>query len=158
MNDYIDIQHACTIDIPIANQTLIQWVNMTLPPEHATTELTIRFVDKEEITTLNHLYRKLNKPTNVLAFPSTLPEMIMNAHPFLGDIIICPEILNEESLELKIPLIAHWAHIVIHGVLHLLGHDHYEVEETTKMQTIEIKLLHELGFDNPYQSEEENLE
>jgi len=111
-------------------------------------------VDSEEITYLNHAYRKKNKPTNVLAFPANLPDNIGLDYPLLGDVIICPLVLKQESLSLDKPLTAHWAHIVIHGVLHLLGYDHINEEDADKMQAVEIKLLTQLGFDNPYQEDE----
>jgi probable rRNA maturation factor len=115
-------------------------------------------VDKNDITQLNHLYRKQNKATNVLAFPANLPDEIALDYPLLGDVIICPEILLEESLSLQKPLIAHWALIVIHGVLHLLGYDHIEEEDARVMQALEITLLAQLGFDNPYHTEDNEIE
>ena len=121
-------------------------------------ELTVRLTTIEEITTLNTTYRHQPKPTNVLAFPSQLPDTITLKYPLLGDLVICPAILKKEHIEQKRPLIAHWAHIVIHGALHLLGFDHIDDKDTVLMQTEEIKLLAELGFENPYHHEENNLE
>ena len=160
MNDHdtIDIQYACEKKIPVSDETLIHWVQCVLPPDHHATALTLRFVELDEITSLNYLYRKQNKATNVLSFPSELPPEIMLEHPFLGDIIICPAVLEQESYALNKPLLAHWAHIVIHGVLHLLGHDHMKKRETTRMQSLEIKALAELGFDNPYAIEDDSVE
>ena len=99
------------------------------------------------------MYRKQNKATNVLAFPATYPENVELEYPLLGDVIICPAVLKQESKTLKQPLIAHWAHIVIHGILHLLGYDHIDEEDATVMQAIEIQLLADLGFDNPYRGQ-----
>lgn len=158
MNDLIDIQHACTQPIPVSDDALIQWAQSVLVPLHATAELTLRLVDKHEITDLNRVYRKQDKATNVLAFPSALPPEIQVEHPFLGDVIICPAVLEEESVAQHVPLIAHWAHIVIHGVLHLLGHDHLEEHDTALMQALEIKALAQLGFDNPYATEDHPIE
>jgi probable rRNA maturation factor len=107
---------------------------------------------------LNHTYRKQNKTTNVLSFPSDLPESIQLDCPFLGDIIICPEVLLTESQQHNKSLQEHWSLIVIHGVLHLLGYDHIEEDDALTMQGIEIKLLAELNYANPYDTEEYNLE
>ena len=155
MNDLIDIQHASHAMIPVTDDTLIEWVHSVLPPTHTDSELTLRLVDSMDMVQLNFAYRKQNKPTNVLAFPAELPPGIQLEHPFLGDVVICPEVLAQEHLALEIPLVAHWAHIVIHGVLHLLGHDHDLPEETQLMQTIEIQTLKKLGFSNPYATTED---
>ena len=106
------------------------------------------------MTHLNSTYRKQNKVTNVLAFPSNLPKDIQLDVPLLGDVIICPSVLQAESESLNKPLQAHWAHIVIHGVLHLLGFDHVRDEDAPIMQAQEINILEELGFCNPYKEEQ----
>ena len=154
MNNYhIDIQHACEEQIPITDELLCTWTQQALATELDSAELTIRLVDLDEITHLNHYYRKQNKPTNVLAFPANLPTGITLDIPLLGDVIICPAVLQQESITLNKPLTAHWALIVTHGVLHLLGYDHIEDDDATVMQALEIKLLAKLGFDNPYLNE-----
>ena len=150
MNYSIDIQQACLEDIPVSHDVLTNWAIQTLTPLINTAELTLRFVDRQEITHLNHQYRKMNKATNVLAFPASYPEEIELDVPLLGDVVICPEILLEESQSLNKPLIAHWAHIVIHGILHLLGYDHIDENDAKIMQALEIQLLERLGFDDPY--------
>jgi len=121
--------------------------------EHS--ELTIRCVDPEEIQYLNKTYRHQDKPTNVLAFPSELPPEIYSDCPLLGDVIICPTVLAEESLAGDIALKNHWAHILIHGILHLLGYDHIKPEDAILMENHEINILGQLGFDNPYHGHEE---
>jgi probable rRNA maturation factor len=158
MKDNIDIQICCKTVIPVSHETLIHWVSTTLSPEHEHDELTLRLVEPTEMRNLNRVYRKQDKTTNVLAFPSTLPDEIMQIHPFLGDVVICPVILEEESLLQNTPLTAHWAHIVIHGILHLLGHDHIEDKDTAIMQSLETKLLNTLGFDNPYKIKDDSFE
>ena len=150
MNYYVDIQHACDSPLPVSDETLKRWVNLTLKSYRERAELTLRFVNATEMTALNSTYRQQNKVTNVLAFPATYPEDIELDYPLLGDVIICPEVLQEESQTLNTPLEAHWAHIIIHGVLHLLGYDHIEEKDADIMRPIEIKLLNELGYDNPY--------
>ena len=154
MSYYIDIQHACEESLPVTDKILCNWAILSLTPYRKTAELTLRFVDTDEITQLNHLYRKKNKATNVLAFPASYPKDVELEYPLLGDVIICPLILKQESIALEKPLIAHWAHIIIHGILHLLGYDHIKEEDANTMQAIETHLLEELGFDNPYESQQ----
>lgn len=150
MNYFVDIQHVCKSPLPISNEILEGWVTLTLKNFRERAELTLRFVDADEMTTLNHTYRQQNKVTNVLAFPASYPSEIQLDYPMIGDVVICPEVLLEESKKLNTPLEAHWAHIIIHGVLHLLGYDHIEESDAEIMRPIETKILHELGFDNPY--------
>ncbi len=151
MTFHIDIQHASSTNIPFDDQKIIDWANLVLHHEKKNeTELTIRLVDIDEITFLNTTYRHQSKPTNVLAFPSQLPEGVELDYHFLGDVIICAEILQQESVTLDKSLESHWALIVIHGILHLLGYDHIKDDEANTMQAIEIKLLKQLGFNNPY--------
>ena len=149
----LDIQNVCQDPLPVSNQQMTEWVTTALHAHQQHAELTLRLVDSEEITDLNHTYRKYNKPTNVLAFPSNLPDNIVLDAPFLGDVIICPTVLKAESITLNTPLTAHWAHIIVHGVLHLLGYDHMDEKDTEIMQTHEIKILQTLGFNNPYATE-----
>lgn len=153
MNYHIDIQNVCDEEFPITDEILKQWVHAALLPHCDSAELTLRFVNTEEITTLNRLYRKKDKATNVLAFPASLPENIVLEYPLLGDVVICPTILKQESQTLEKTIVAHWAHIIIHGVLHLLGYDHIKKDDLEKMQALEIQLLKHFGFDNPYISE-----
>jgi len=158
MNHVIDLQIACDKPLPVSEDQLIAWVNCALNEHQQERELTLRLVESAEISALNHTYRQKEGPTNVLAFPSDLPEHIDLDCSFLGDVIVCPEVLEKEAQEQERPLDAHWAHIVIHGVLHLLGYDHYEDADTANMQGMEIRLLAGLGFPNPYQHEGQHLE
>jgi len=151
----IDIQQAQGPyqPLPVSENDLREWAKLALSDQVERAELTIRIVDKEEITSLNRIFRNKNKPTNVLAFPAEIPETVQLEYPLLGDIIICPDILFKESKQLNTPLNQHWAHIVIHGVLHLLGYDHIIDSDAQKMQKVEIALLDKLGFENPYYGE-----
>lgn len=158
MNHIIDLQIACEKPLPIPEEQLIAWISLTLDEHGQERELTLRLVDTDEISALNSTYRKKEGPTNVLAFPGDLPEHVDLDCSFLGDVIVCPAVLEIESKEQDRLLEAHWAHIVIHGVLHLLGYDHYEEPDTIKMQAMETQLLARLGFPNPYQHEGNNLE
>lgn len=172
MKNYIDIQHATQKSIDITDEQLLKWANLALIDEKdnrplskpaavdlgkKSTELTIRLVDTDEIMQLNHTYRKQNKPTNVLAFPANLPDNIsLDAH-LLGDIIICPDVVYEECKQLHKSIESHFALMVIHGVLHLLGYDHINDNDAEIMQAKEINLLKEIGFANPYLEEQNEI-
>lgn len=144
----IDIQHATHLRPPTTDKMLKLWAKTTLQSLRSAGEITIRLVDSEEMAFLNHTYRQQNKPTNVLAFPQHVPEAVTMACPLLGDVVICPEILTSEATPQALE--AHWAHIVIHGVLHLLGYDHIQTEDAQIMEAQEIALLAQFGYDNPY--------
>lgn len=146
----IEIQHATITPIPIDDKYLIQWSEATLLPHCDKAELTLRLVDKAEIHALNLRYRQQDKPTNVLAFPSESPSYVELSYRFLGDVIICPEVIAEESIAQHKTLDAHWAHILIHGILHLLGYDHIKPSDEEIMQNKEILILQAFGFTNPY--------
>ncbi len=158
MTFYIDIQNALDNELPIAQEDLIRFASITLEKERPSAELTIRVVSSEEMIYLNNSYRKMNKTTNVLAFPAFIPDHIELECPLLGDVIICPDVLLSESIQLSKTLKEHWALIVIHGVLHLLGYDHIEDTDAQVMQTKEIHLLAELGYSNPYANEDYHCE
>lgn len=126
-----------------------QWLNIILPPFMPNAELTIRIVDKAESQQLNHTYRQKNKPTNVLSFPFESP--VEMETPLLGDLIICKQIIEQEAQEQHKSLISHWAHMIVHGCLHLLGYDHIDDDEAEEMESLEIEIMAELGFSNPYE-------
>jgi probable rRNA maturation factor len=108
----------------------------------------IRIVDEAESAHLNQQYRHKQGPTNVLSFPSNVPDFIDD--PSLGDIIICAPIVNKEANQQHKNVINHWAHMVIHGILHCLGYDHLDDDSANKMETLEINILNQLGMTNPY--------
>lgn len=110
-------------------------------------ELTLRIVNEAEITALNETYRRKQGPTNVLSFPFEAPPEVDSS--LLGDIVICaPVVLREAVSQDKTPE-AHWAHLVAHGVLHLLGYDHDETQAAA-MESLEIRILTNLGYADPY--------
>ena len=111
-------------------------------------ELTIRMVGDDEMIELNREFRGKDYPTNVLSFPFEAPPG-MNL-PILGDIAVCVATLRREALEQEKPLAAHWAHIIVHGTLHLLGYDHIEEKDAELMEKLEIRALQQLGFADPY--------
>lgn len=150
MNYCIDIQNATEEALPLTDEEITQIASMVLKEHKDKAELTVRMVTPADIQYLNNTYRRQDKATNVLAFPSALPEAVALEYPLLGDIIICPEILVTESIDMNKSLKEHWSLILIHGVLHLLGYDHIDDYDAELMQGIEIRLLAELGYDNPY--------
>lgn len=158
MSYEIDLQVACDKPLPVSEAQINHWVENTLKEHMPTAELTLRFVENNEMVELNSTYRKQNKTTNVLAFPSSIPDGIELDFPLLGDVIICPAVLAAESIEQNRALEAHWAHIVIHGVLHLLGYDHIEDKDAEVMQKKEIELLAQFDYANPYNEEDSHLE
>ncbi|WGO99257.1 rRNA maturation RNase YbeY [Saccharophagus degradans] len=146
----IDIQQASTSDasqLPSDEQFKI-WVEAALQQRMSEAELSVRIVDEDESQALNLQYRGKDKPTNVLSFPCELPDGV--ELPLLGDLVICAQVVAKEALEQGKLLHAHWAHMVVHGTLHLLGYDHIEDGEAEEMEAIEIQVLLELGYPNPY--------
>ncbi|MDX1408882.1 MAG: rRNA maturation RNase YbeY, partial [Saprospiraceae bacterium] len=121
-------------------------------------DITLRIVSEDEIRMLNRDYRGKDKPTNVLSFPFEMPEGLPAEAipPLLGDVIICDAVVRQEANEQHKPLQAHWAHMVTHGVLHLLGYDHIDDDDAVIMETLEIRALAEQGFDDPYTPDAEN--
>lgn len=130
--------------------TLKRWAKAALKNKQPSAEITIRLVDTAEMIQLNSTYRHKNKPTNVLSFPFEMPESVTMPIPILGDIVICADVIVEEALQQKKTLDAHWAHMVVHGTLHLLGYDHEKNKDAEIMEAEEISILNSLGFDNPY--------
>jgi probable rRNA maturation factor len=134
----------------------IQWVKLALqaanPPTLQNYEeiaLTIRLADEEESARLNEQYLHKKGPTNVLSFPSA-PIGIEDQIYYLGDLLFCVPLVLKEATEQKKPSLAHWAHLTIHGILHLLGYNHIEEKEAVLMEKLEIEALKHLGFENPY--------
>ncbi|PXY91457.1 rRNA maturation RNase YbeY [Gilliamella apis] len=130
-------------------QQIMQWLEVILPQFMDNAEITIRIVDEEESQHLNYTYRNKDKPTNVLSFPFESPIEI--DVPLLGDLVICKKVVEIEASEQHKSLTSHWAHMIVHGCLHLLGYDHILDEEAEEMENIEIDIMAQLGFDNPYQ-------
>ena len=144
----LDLQIACEQKNLPKKSDFQLWVNTALKQYNKPFELTIRIVENSESQQLNHQYRGKDKPTNVLSFPFEVPEGI--ELDLLGDLVIAANIVALEAQEQQKTLSAHWAHMVIHGCLHLLGFDHINDDEADEMENIEIDLLAQLGFKNPY--------
>ena len=113
----------------------------------AAAEITIRIVDEAESRQLNKRWRDIDKPTNVLSFPLSRGGI---APMFMGDLVLCAPLVAREAAEQGKPAAAHWAHLVIHGVLHLLGHDHIKEDEAAAMEERETALMRQCGYGDPY--------
>lgn len=148
----VDIQYACEAEDLPAKKEFRRWITSCLQAtghrKNADHEVSIRIVDSAEITGLNNQYRHKNKPTNVLSFPAEFPEGV--EVPLLGDIVICAEVVREEAQQQQKSLTAHWAHMTIHGMLHLLGYDHINDDEAMEMEALETAILLESGYPDPY--------
>ena len=148
----IDLQIACEQEsgLPTAQQ-IEQWATAAVQPQSDEVEMTVRIVDEAESHALNLNYRGKDRPTNVLSFPFECPDEV--ELPLLGDLVICRQVVEREAQEQDKPLMAHWAHMVVHGSLHLLGYDHIEDDEAEKMESLETQIMTGLGFADPYLSE-----
>lgn len=147
----LDLQIATSDSNDIPSQDKIQqWLTFILPQFVNEAELTIRIVDEQESQYLNNLYRHKDRPTNVLSFPFESP--VEMETPLLGDLVICKQIVQKEAQEQNKSLESHWAHMIVHGCLHLLGYDHIDDNEAQEMESIEIDIMADLGFANPYET------
>jgi probable rRNA maturation factor len=125
-------------------QLLRRWAGAVLSHEQVDeAAMAICIVDRGAMAKLNATYRHKKGPTNVLSFPAGLPSL-------LGDIVICAGVVNQEAKEQGKSNPSHWAHMIVHGVLHLLGYDHEKKREAQKMEKLEIDIMKRLGFENPY--------
>jgi probable rRNA maturation factor len=136
------------------DESFSRWVAVALAADadrltSDTPELSLRISDEAEIADLNQRYRGKPGATNVLSFPVDLPEGVDT--DLLGDIIICAPLVRREAEEQGKPAERHWAHLTVHGVLHLLGHDHIAEADATLMEALEIGALASLGYPDPYQ-------
>ena len=147
----LDLQLATDAPAPSEAQVR-QGCELALRQRTADSELTIRLVDEAEGRELNHTWRQKDYATNVLSFPADIPDGLLDM-PLLGDLVICVPVVEREAREQGKTLEAHWAHLVIHGCLHLLGYDHLEDEEAEEMEALERELLAELGHPDPYAEE-----
>ena len=148
MQNNITVQYAITAEGLPSEQDISEWVEVALQGRQEQAELVVRIVDEAEITALNRSYRGKVGATNVLSFPyEPMPEVDTR---LLGDIVICAPVVAEEAIAQGKLLDAHWAHIVIHGVLHLLGYGHSKGSEAREMEQLETEQLASLGYANPY--------
>ncbi|MDR2212023.1 MAG: rRNA maturation RNase YbeY [Pseudomonadales bacterium] len=150
MNVTVDLQnHSGSREVPLRRQ-FKHWALAALAavaPERAVNRLSIRLVDENESAQLNGQYRHKSGPTNVLSFP--LPPQLQES-PELGDLAICAQVVEREAREQGKRGDAHWAHLTVHGVLHLRGYDHEVEAEARVMEALETRILQQLGYPDPY--------
>jgi len=144
----VEIQRETSNSSVPSDQQFEKWATAALQG-HAESERVIRVVDQEESRRLNEQFANRNKATNVLSFPADLPPSIGLA--LLGDIVICAALVEREAEQQNKSIVAHWAHLTVHGILHLLGHDHQSDQEAANMEALETSLVQSFGFPDPYQ-------
>jgi len=157
MKLHIDLQFSDTLNtkmifVPEKSQ-LRQWIKKSLSQQDKiklknAIEISVRIVDEKESAQLNKHYRNKNKATNVLSFPADVPDII--EPQLLGDLVVCQKVVEHEALQQKKILEHHWAHMIVHGCLHLLGYDHIEKKEAEEMESLEISILEKFNIPNPY--------
>ena len=143
------VQVLCDSATIPGDEQLHAWVSAALQRRQGEHEITNRIVDESESQAMNKKYRCRDRPTNVLSFPADLPPGV--DHPLLGDLVICAPLLEREATAQGKESQAHWAHLVIHGVLHLLGHDHQQPDEADEMEALETAILASIGYPDPYE-------
>lgn len=145
----VDIQRATDFSPLPSDEDITRWAQYAVKELHRDVEITVRIVDEHEIARLNATYRGKDKPTNVLSFPVDLPPGIQD--DLLGDIVICATVVQTEAKTQHKSYESHFAHMIIHGCLHLMGFDHVTPEQADIMEPKEIQLMAELNFPNPYE-------
>lgn len=148
----LDIQSACSEPVP-EEEDLRSWITAALASQTpgGDTEISLRIVDSAEMARLNSTYRGKEGPTNVLSFPAQLPADL--GLPLLGDIVICAPVVEAEAIAQNKPATAHWAHMAVHGTLHLLGYDHVDEQEANAMEALESAILATLDYPCPYRTQ-----
>jgi probable rRNA maturation factor len=149
--NYLEIQLATSYADYPSEQQFQLWVDTVLQEDDQDSEIVIRLVDDQESAELNQQYRHKQGPTNILSFPFEAPDGFDT--DLLGDLVICTPLIALEAQQQNKQLFDHWAHITIHGVLHLLGYDHIDDAEAEEMEALEIKILSRLNINNPYLEE-----
>lgn len=154
MTIQLELQCATSATGIPTNDLLQSWAEAALQPDCQATELVIRVVDEAESAELNQTYRARSGPTNILSFPFQPPPLVPNT--LLGDLVICAPLVKKEAAEQEKTEQAHWAHLVVHGVLHLQGYDHQTPTEADKMEAQERRILAQFGFADPYAIEQQS--
>jgi len=145
----VAVQYAAAGDDLPARPLLRRWVRAALDADPAAVAVVLRFVEETESRELNRRYRDLDRPTNVLAFVYDDVGGV-EGRMLSGDIILCAPVLRREATKQGKSLAAHCAHLVVHGMLHLQGHEHDRADTAARMEARETAILARLGFDNPY--------
>ena len=144
----VDVQYAVEHTTLPTENDFKTWAGAIASIGDKPQEVSLRIVDELEMKELNNRYRKKDCPTNVLSFPADLHDEI--DIPFMGDVIICAPIVDKEAAQQGKSVMSHWAHMTVHGILHLQGFDHNNDIDATEMEQKEITILMRLGYNNPY--------
>ena len=144
----VDVQYACEGRGLPETAEIAAWVTAALAAETADAELTVRIVDEAEGAELNRRWRGKDGPTNVLSFPAEGLDEVAPA--LLGDIVVCAPVVEREAKQQGKEPAAHWAHMIVHGTLHLVGYIHDEAADAEVMESMESGVLAKLGYGNPY--------
>ncbi len=144
----LEVQYVSEADGLPGEADFGRWAGAALTGRAVSAGLVIRLVDEAESRELNRRYRGKDRPTNVLSFPFEAPPGVPSEH--LGDLVICVPVVRREAREQGKPEAAHWAHLTVHGVLHLLGCDHQDEVEAREMEALETRILAGLGYGDPY--------
>lgn len=144
----VQVQYAIEDSQDVPEEALLsRWAEAAVDT-NTSSELVIRIVSEEECAALNGAYRGVSRPTNVLSFPFEAPPQVEMS--YLGDVVICAEVVKREATQQRKECLGHWAHMVIHGVLHLQGYDHQTDDQAQEMESREVKILAGLGYTDPY--------
>ena len=152
----LHIDNASSAQVP-SDSDFFRWAWQAMRPFYRKAEIGLVLLDADEAQAYNRDYRGRDYATNVLSFAQDeLDEFALQAADTLyGDLIICPQVVEQEAAEQGKSVQAHYAHLTVHGMLHLIGFDHIEDEEAEEMEALEIRILHQLGYDNPYSQDEQ---
>ena len=152
MQAEFEVQRATTSTRTPGDDEFGLWVNAVPADQACNFALTIRIVDEQEAQRFNREYRMRDYATNVLSFPAELPEGLPAevTQSQLGDLLICAPVVEREAMEQRRLETDHWAHLTIHGILHLLGYDHEQANEAAVMESLETEILAKLGISDPY--------
>jgi probable rRNA maturation factor len=159
MSVRIDVQRATDENSTPGDAFVAEWVRRAIEAAHDSgkSEVSVRIVDAEEIRALNLDYRGKDRPTNVLSFPAGDVAGLPDDEPApLGDIVVCASVVRDESVAQGKSIPDHWAHMLVHGALHLLGHDHQSDSEANAMEALETRILGAHGIGDPYKAAVKN--
>lgn len=154
MNISVDLQIACRVESAPREAEVHSWLERAYqagsPDDSRQCDVLVRIVDEDESRHLNSQFRKQNKATNVLAFPAAASGLPNGEIDLLGDLVICGPLVEQEAEDQGKSPASHWGHLLIHGMLHLLGYDHENASQAAEMETVERKILAERGIEDPY--------
>ena len=152
----LHIDNASSAQVP-SDSDFFRWAWQAMRPFYRKAEIGLVLLDADEAQAYNRDYRGRDYATNVLSFAQDeLDEFALQAADTLyGDLIICPQVVEKEAAEQGKTVQEHYAHLTVHGMLHLIGFDHIEDDEAEEMEALEIRILHQLGYDNPYSQDEQ---